>query len=200
MKHPELFIVPVFMLTDYFLTLVGVQQRGKRYGTHFAIETYELNPVWQRAVAQQKWLNPKHILLTIITTGLFLLLLESGDMPEPLAQGTVGGLLVYLGVFIGRHLSNLLTFRYMNRRPHEISGQVTMAHALQLSLALYQCVAVLVPLALVAVLSPTPYAVGGLCGVVLALIAHLRWRRKYARKRRALDQPDAGDGGQDALG
>jgi len=195
MRHPELFIIPAFMLTDYFLTLISQGQRSKRYGDHFKAEHYELNPLWQKAVAQRKWFNPRHLLLTLFLSVLLVLLLESSSMPEPLAQGVLGGLLVFFSSLIGRHLCNLLTFRHINRKPNEISGQVTMTHGFLLSMSLYQYVVVLVPMVLVAVFSPTPFAIGGLCGVVLLLAGHLRWIRRHNRKKKSLDKAEASDAG-----
>jgi len=188
-----LFIVPAFMLTDYFLTLIGVKQRGKKYGEHFASEHYEMNPLWQKPVAQKKWFNPKHILLATLATLLLVLLMEPSDTPEPLAQGVLGGFLVFFGSLIGRHLCNLLTFRHINRKPNEISGQVTMTHTLVLSLSLYQYIVVLVPMALVAAFSPTPFVIGGLCGVAILLAVHLLWIRKYKKGKRSLDAAQAGE-------
>ena len=189
MKHPELFILPVLTLTDYFLTLAAEIQRSKKYADHFRIEHYELNPVWQTQVAQKKWFNPKHILLTVAIVVLLLPLLESGLMPESFVQGFLGCLLVCFGSVIGRHVCNLLTFRRIEQKPGEISGQVTMAHSLLLSLSMYQCALVLVPLVIVAVLSRTPVAIGGVFGVILLLAIHLQWIRKYNSQKRLLNKP-----------
>jgi hypothetical protein len=180
------------MLADYFLTLVGAKQRDKKYSEHFTTEHYELNPMWQKQIAQRKWFSPKHLLLTIIVTLLLVLVMEPGGAPEPLAQGILGGLLVFFGAVIGRHLYNLLIFRDINRKPNEISGQVTMAHGLVLRMSLYQSVVVLVPLALIAALSPTPFVLGGLLGVVVLLVHHLRWIGKYRKEKRSLNGPDTG--------
>ncbi|MBK8921077.1 MAG: hypothetical protein IPM81_06140 [Saprospirales bacterium] len=59
MKHPELLLLPVFMLADYFLTLAGAIQAEKKYSHHFQTEQYELNPAWQPR------LGPRHLLITI---------------------------------------------------------------------------------------------------------------------------------------
>lgn len=194
MKHPALFIVPAFMLADYFLTLVGEIQRGKKYGDHFKAEHCELNPIWQKPVAQRKLFNLRHILLTLVVTAVLMLLMESDDMPEPFAQGMLGCLLVFFGAIIGRHLSNLLIFRRIAQGPNEISGQVTMTHALLLSLSLYQYVVVLIPIALVVAFSPSPFAIGGLLGVVLLLAVHLGWIRRHTKGRKASDEANAGNG------
>jgi len=195
MKHPESFILLVLVLADHFLTLIGETQRVKKYSEHFTIEHYELNPARQESVARKKWFNPKHILLTITILVLLMLVVESSYMPELFAQGLLGALLVCFGSVVGRHLGNLLTFWHINRTPNGISGQVTMTHAVLLFLSLYQLTGVLVPVVLVAVLSPTPFAIGGVFGVVLLLAVHLQWIRRYNRQKKPLDKADTGDGG-----
>jgi hypothetical protein len=182
MKHPACLLVPLFMLADHFLTLAGALQKRRQYDEHFKMEHYELNPIWQQSIAQRKWFNPRHILLTIFVSVALALLAEFGDMPEFLIQGLLGGVLVLYGTILGRHLANLLMFGQVNRRPEEITGCVTMTHALILSLSLYQYVAVLVPLALLVAFVPSSFAVGGLGGVILLLAMHVRWIVKHRRE------------------
>lgn len=191
MKHPESFLVPAFMLADYFLTLVGAKQRGGTYSEHFVSEHYEMNPIWQKSVARAKWFNPKHLLLTVAVTLFLLLVTEGGDTPEPIAQGVFG----VFGSVIGRHLCNLLTFRLINGTPDEISGKVTMTHAMTLSVSLYQYVVVLVPMALVAAFSRTPFVIGAVLGVIVLVAAHLMWIAKYRRQRNRLEESEAGGRG-----
>ena len=113
MKYPELFLVPILMFVDYFLTLAGAVLKDKKYGEHFKLEHYELNPVWQRDIAQRKWFNPRQILLVVLVSAVIIALMEFGQVPETFIQGLMGCLLVSLGMITGRHLANLMTFRYM---------------------------------------------------------------------------------------
>ncbi len=83
MKHPELILIPILMFSDYFLTVAGAVLKEKKYADHFKFEHYELNPIWQKEIAQKKWLNPKHIVLTIVFSSVLIFLMEFGEMPEP---------------------------------------------------------------------------------------------------------------------
>ena len=194
MKHPELFLVPAFMLVDYFLTLAGAVQREKEYGDHFKAEHYELNPIWQRQVAEKKWFNPKHLLLTVVVTLFLILVTQFSEIPEHFVLGLLGCLLVFFGMLIGRHLSNLMIFRYMIRRPHDISGKVSMTHGLLLSLSLYQYIVVFVPLVVIAFFAPSPFVIGAVLAGVLQVLVHIKWISKYRKKLESSSQPDAGDG------
>lgn len=191
MKHPELLLIPAFMFADYFLTLAGAALKDRKYGNHFKAEHYELNPIWQQQVAQKIWFNPKHIMLTVVTSSLFICLAEYGDMPEPAVQGFTGCLFSIYGMVIGRHLSNLVIFGHMIRKPDDISGQITMSHSLLLSVSLCQHLVAFVPLGLIAVFSPTPFATGAFAGVLLLVAIHLKWIWKHKRQTRASNKASA---------
>ena len=51
-------VLPLFMLADYYLTLLGERQ-SKEYREHYVLKEYEVNPLWQGDVKKQKWFNPK---------------------------------------------------------------------------------------------------------------------------------------------
>jgi hypothetical protein len=185
MKHPEFFIIPVLMFADYFLTLAGAVLKDKKYADHFKAEHYEMNPVWQKEVEQKKWFNPRHIMLTILISSLLILLVEYGEVDESFTQGMLGCLASIYGMVIGRHLSNLLIFSYINRKPDEIHGEVTMAHTLLLMLSLYQYIVVLVPVLLIAIFSPSPFVTGVLVGVILLQVLHFKWIWMYQKQMKA---------------
>ncbi len=184
MRYPEYVLIPVFMFADYFLTVAGTVLKDREYSDHFKSEHYELNPIWQKQIAQKKWLNPKHIALTIIASSALIFLAETGNLPERFAQGFLGCFLVFYGMIVGRHLSNLMLFRDVNRNPNDVSGQVSMSHDLLLRISIYRYVVAFVPLALIAVLSPSPFVYGAAMGPVLLVALHLGWIRKYQKHKR----------------
>jgi hypothetical protein len=147
------------------------------------MQHYELNPVWQKTIARKKWFNPRHLLLTLLTSGVLAFLVESGNMSDAFAEGLFGCLFVLFGMIIGRHLSNLLIFRYLDRYPQDIAGEITMAHALLLSISTYQYLVVAIPMVLLAIFSPTPFVLGGLAGAVLLFVIHFKWIRQHKKQR-----------------
>ncbi len=183
MRHPEALLLPVMMVGDYLLTVVGAIQRDKGYSLHFKTQHYELNPVWQKHVSERKWLSPRHLLLTIALSAMVVLLTEVGSMVEGLAEGVLGCVFVLYGVILGRHLHNLLLFRYLVRRPDEVCGEITFSHPCVLRISMYQTVMVLIPLSLVAVFSANAFAIGGVGGVILFLVVHLKWIEKARTQR-----------------
>src|SRR5690349_15969627 len=126
----EFVIIPILMLCDYYLTLLGNIYKKKRYAEHFVTETYELNPIWRKDVDNIKWINFRHIILVILMPLLFYFISLSGN--EILYNWLIGFFLTLFGMIIGRHLCNLLLFKYVSTHPDEISGKVHMNHQLVL--------------------------------------------------------------------
>ena len=175
MGHPEFLLVPVLMLADYFLTVLGAIQKERTYDHYFKTEHYELNPVLRESVAKKRWFNPRHLAMTALTLIWLWLITEYLGLAESFLRGVLGCLVVLFGTLVGRHLSNLLIFRRLNRKSDDIEGEIRMSHQLALSMSLYQYFVVVVPVVLLAIFSPTPFVLGALGGVILVLLVHVRW-------------------------
>jgi hypothetical protein len=185
MHHPESLLIPVLMLCDYWLTVAGARAREGVYADHFKTQHYELNPVWQTAIARKRWFNPRHVGLTLVIAALFYgageYLLTDDD---PVFAFVIGALLVVFGAVNGRHLSNLATFAWIRRHPDELSGSIAMSHGLVLWLSTFQYLGLLLPLALLALCAPTPHVLGGLVGIAFLMLVHLGWILRWRRRTR----------------
>jgi hypothetical protein len=182
MKYPEIILLPILMFGDYYLTVLGAILKEKEHAAHFKMEHYELNPMWQTTIAQKRWFNPRHTLLTLLTCGILACLLECFDLPPAFAEVTLGCLLITYGMIVGRHFDNVLIFCHLNRNPQELSGQITMTHSLTLYLSMYQYLVAGIPILLLAIFSPTPFILGALLGVVMLFVHHLRWIQRHKRQ------------------
>jgi hypothetical protein len=188
MKHPEILLVPVLLLSDWFLTVLGAIEKEKKHSQHFKTPHYELNPIWQKAIAKKKWFNPRHLLITTIVTLLFFCVTELIDNVEIfggldfLSEGLLGFVFVLFGMIIGRHLSNLLIFRQLAKMPNDISGQISMSHLLSLRISSYSYLVATVPMVIVAVFVRTPFVIGGAVGSCMILAVHLKWIVKHRRQ------------------
>lgn len=181
MKYPAVLLIPVLMLADYFLTVAGAAASRRGYGRTFRLAHYELNPVWQRDIARRRWLNPRHLLLTFLASGLLIALTESEAVPETVIRPLLGALLAVFAALVGRHLGNLLVFHHLIRRPGDVSGAVSLSHGFSLSNSLYQLVAVIVPVLMLAWLSSDPYVLGGAIGLGSLAFVHLMWMVRASR-------------------
>jgi hypothetical protein len=181
MRHPEIVLIPLMLLSDYFLTLAGARAAAEKHRLHFRLEHYELNPIWQESVAKLKWFNPRHLVLVALVTAMFLYL-EISELPDALMAGLIGVYFGAHGSVIGKHLSNLILFRRLKKHPDEIRGEVFMAHSLVLSMSQSQYLGVLTPLLLLALFTHHPMVIGAACGTGLLFAVHGLWG---ARARRA---------------
>jgi len=198
MRHPELFLVPVLMLADYYLTLVGFLLYRKGYRNHVKIEQYELNPVWQSSIAKMRWLNPRHLLITALVTGAIYLFLEVCEAPDETAAFLLGICVMSSVVVVGRHLAGLMIFRHAMRHPDQFSGSVQIGYEMTVRTSQYQILATGLPLVVVALLAPSPFVIGGTLSVLFLGLIHGVWLRRYRKKRAKEEaiQAEAAEGEQ----
>jgi hypothetical protein len=185
MNHPELIVVPVLMLGDYALTILGAKSASSVYRRHFKTPHYELNPLWRESVARVRWFNPRHLVLVALVTALLVVVDGAAPSTPGPFELLLGMLFGAFGAVCGRHLTNLLLFRYVNRHPEELSGEVRLSMKLALAISKFSYVGWLPLLALVAVFEPGRYAVGVLLGVATLILAHYVW----AVRRRSSPSP-----------
>jgi len=107
MHHPESLLIPVLMLCDYWLTVAGARAREGAYAEHFKTRHYELNPLWQKAIARKRWFNLRHLGLTLAFGALFFHLGETALANDPVFDFIIGALFVepksiYLHVHFAR--------------------------------------------------------------------------------------------------
>jgi len=178
MKHPEVFIIPIMMLSDYFLTVWGVILSEKKYQQHFKIEHYELNPIWQKNIANKQWFNPKH-LIAVAVVAVFCLVWSNGwTDPDAISEGLFGFFTILYASIIGNHLSNVFTFSYVIRHPENVSGEVTTSYLLALKTSQFHALSLFFILFVIAIFSPTPFVIGGACSQMARLFNRWRWLAK----------------------
>jgi hypothetical protein len=185
MRAPEMLLIPALMLLDHTLTVYCAVLRQKKYSDHFALEHYELNPMWQKDIARARWINPRHIAVTVLVTAGLVALTELTTAPQLFVDFILGALLTAFTAIIGRHLSNLLTFQRLDRYPHELSGRVTLSHSFILYISTVQLLVLVIPLLGIAVFSPSSFVIGAVVGAAALLIAHVGWLRRYMRQNSA---------------
>ncbi|MGD0815068.1 MAG: hypothetical protein ABSA83_15795 [Verrucomicrobiota bacterium] len=178
MNHPELLLIPLMMLLDYFLTVWGAVLSERKYRHHFKIEHYELNPAFQSSVARKQWLNPKHLGIVSALTVICFWWSSVWRGQDVFAECLFGYLTILFASIIGRHASNILTFYYHIRHPECVSGEVRMSHLLALNNARFRGLSLFFPLILIAFFSPSPFVIGGVLSQVALFFVHLKWLAK----------------------
>jgi hypothetical protein len=187
MRHPEVLFVPVLMVLDYYLTLYGAHLAEQSYRRHFKTKHYELNPIWQSAVARRHWINLRHLALVVLMGGILVLLAEVLELESEFLNPLLGFVLTSYGVLLGRHLCNILTFAHLTRCPEEVVGEVRLSHNFVISLSIYQLLAVGLPIIFVAIFSPSGFVFGAVTAVLTMGGVKTLWLVR-SRKTRAKHQ------------
>jgi hypothetical protein len=194
MKHPEFLLLPVAMIADYVLTIAGARLREGGHSEHFKTEHYELNPLWQKTVTRKRWLNPRHLVLTLALSTVLIASVEALPADMALVKFLAGTMIGIQGSVIGRHLCNLATFLYVRRHPDAIAGAVTLRHEFVLWLSIFQHGSLLFVSAVIAIYVPEPAVLGVFAGVAMIALIHLIWIvrfRRLARRRASPPWPGA---------
>ena len=143
LNHPEILAVPLLMVADYTLTILGARESAAVYREHFVLASYEMNPLWRKSVDEIRWFNPRHFAIVCLVT-LLLVLVDQVAPAELPIEFFLGGVFGAWGMVFGRHVANLLLFRYLkgtSRKRHILAGALagglgTVGSALLLALLL----------------------------------------------------------------
>jgi hypothetical protein len=183
MKTPVVLIIPVFMLIDYYLTILGAVLYKRDYGNHVKLPQYELNPIWQKDINRRRFFNTRFLGIVL---GVTVISVYISQTATPLLVGSLqfpfGMILAIYAIIIGRHLGNILTFRFVSMNPDSVDGQVRFSQEMSLKVSQYNILAVLFPLVLAATIARNTMVNGALTGVILLGLVHYFWIWRYRRK------------------
>ncbi len=185
MNHPEVLLLPVLMIADYYLTILGAVLREKEFGKHFIIDAYEMNPTYRNGIDQKRLLNLQFIAQVLLN---FLILLAcsiflNGDL-EFIFWIVLGFYLTLYGYVIGLHVSNILIFRWVERNPNAFDGVITLSHDFNLRMSLNLNAVLLIPVIIILIFSFSFFVLGSLLAVVynITLVGNWIRKRKHAEK------------------
>lgn len=186
MEKIEIFIIPILMLADYFLTVAGARLSEKKYRQHFKITSYELNPIFQKQIAQKRWFNAKHFAAVLIMTTLCFLWFYNWEELTEENEVWFGFLLGLFTTIIGAHLSNIFLFAYLNKHATEVSGEITLHHCYTLITTGFRYVTVLLPAIAIGIFAGSPFVYGVISSLVTLIFLHIVWYAKARKSRNKL--------------
>jgi len=181
MKYPQILFIPIIMLLDYYLTILGSTLRDKKFSQFIKVEQYELNPIWQRDINRKKLFNHRHVFSVLLVSFLLFILTEFLDVNHTIFEILFGFAIGIYGMIIGRHISNILTFFHVLLKPNDVSGEITFSHQYALLTSLYQYFVALIPLAILSAFLHSPILVGCTVGAIGFLLTHVIWLWRYRR-------------------
>ncbi len=182
MTHPEILLLPILMIADYYLTILGAVLREKAYGKHFVIETYEMNPQFRKDIDSGRLFNLKFFGQLILHFAiLFIISIFAKGNYEFIYWIALGFYLTLFAYINGLHLSNIFSFLYVSKNPQAFSGSVKIAHLYNLHSSLYSNFVLLVPLLVFVLFSFSYFVVGALIASAYNVLLGFIWIFKRRR-------------------
>ncbi len=183
MKYPLAFLIPVLMIVDYYLTILGYHLYSKYYSKHIQSEQYELNPILQSDINKRRFLSWRHLTGVLILIGIALFVNLHPVSFDPFYAAMIFGMIITIYcVIIANHINMILTFLYIRKYPEMLSGQATFSYPLVLKMSQYRILPPLFILLPVALFLPSPFVFGGLAGLLILMLIHETWLSRYQRK------------------
>jgi len=174
----------VAYVADYALTIAGARLYQGGVEKHLVGERgYELNPMFQKDVAELRRVSPRFVLWLLLSTAalavLWVWIARPSDGSPGLYEFFAGWMLLEEVIICARGLANIYTFRFL-RRSDGVVGRTEYAYWLSLR----QAAAALVlmgtfPFALWAIVDASWFASGGATSCALSA------SRMFVRSRRA---------------
>ncbi len=175
-------VLPLFMLADYYLTLLG-ERLSKEYREHYVLKEYEVNPLWQGDVKKQKWFNPKQLSLVVVFTGIFYFFIQYlYENDFSLLQFMMGAITAPYAIILGRHLSNLLLFIYIRKNPATLEGKVIIPSTYMLVTSRIMVVPGIFMYIVIYAFTQHTFVLGGVVGSMILYGVHFVWARKARKK------------------
>jgi hypothetical protein len=174
--------VPVCMLIDYYLTLLG-ESLSKEYREHYVLKEYELNPMWQNDVRKKKWFNPKQLVLVVVFTAVFYFFISYlYEDDYNLLQFMMGMFIAPYITVIARHLTNLMLFIYVRKNPTLLEGKVIIPYQYMLVTSRIMAVPGIFTFVVIYAFTQSIFVLGGVVGSGLFFLVHYIWALKARKK------------------
>ncbi|MFV0387243.1 MAG: hypothetical protein ACK5NT_00675 [Pyrinomonadaceae bacterium] len=186
---PEILLLPIFMIADYYLTIWGAFLRESSIANHIKIDSYELNPYLKKEIDNKNLFSFKFFLQVLFHSSI--LLLAGLFFGETIFYQVLLG--AYLGLYsyiLGLHTSGILKMRFIATHPKAMSGTIRTARAFNIFSAISRTFIAILPIAIILIFSFSNFAFGVLLGITILLIQDIFWyfwRQKQSAKASDLD-------------
>jgi hypothetical protein len=184
MTYPIAYLLPVLMLLDYYLTLLGFTLYQRYYEKHVEMERYELNPSFQACIKAKKYYSLRHLGFVLLMLAMAIAINYSFKKRDAFIDGILGALFTVYSIVIGSHIASILTFRKISKNPESITGHVRMNYLLTLRMSQCRLIIPLMVLVVAVIVSPSPALIGALAGVAGFYLVLGRWHFVHLRKLR----------------
>jgi hypothetical protein len=166
---------------DYVQTIRGARLYGQVGKQHIIIEgSYEMTPYFQADIDRLRPISPRFLLMVLLgLAGIVLVywLTQAVGLPQLFAL-LAGGLILRLLVVHIQHIRNIASYRYVERHPDHIRGQIEYARPLLLSARATEYSLFAALYGVLFALTSSWFVLGGALGSLAIATSIWRWRRK----------------------
>ena len=177
--------IPILMFTNYYLTLLGKKYGDNVYLQHFTSEQYS---AWQEKINKFK-LNYKHVLYIILITGYFYF--ASLLLKDSWFDLIFGALFSFYAYIIMRNCSHILTYKFANKNPDQLTGKIIYGHIFSIKSTQYHAFTRGIFLLFLFGWTRSWFLLGGAGALLLFSLAQIRHINAYKKKMKAKNQPPA---------
>ncbi len=188
MAHYEIFLLPLLMIADYYLTLIGASLYKQSYGNYFVLDNYELNPMWQSSVGKSEKFDFRHLFMSIVFTIVFMSFDYYNIINEKILQVLLGYYIVLYSLINAGHLENIFIFKYTNTHPSLLKGKVFINYEMSVKRSQYRVLSLFIPLSIIAFYTKSYFAWGGALSTIGAWLTHSSWIKWYRQNSAGVDK------------
>ncbi len=175
---------PILMILDYSLTMKSANMVKGKYSEHFSVEQFELNPVWQEDVSKAKKFNIKHLIMVLIAAGLAYSVVKLSIFDEWSSYFVLGIIIIPYATIVGRHISNILTFKYVENYSDTLHGKLIVDYIYTLKLSQHMLIGNIFVLSIIYICTFSSFILGGILGYFSLYVSHSMWKGKYKKKKK----------------
>lgn len=180
MIHPEIILLPITMRLEAHLSVYSMRLRNGTYSEHVKYADPALNAQLEKLASGKGLLDWRRIFaLLIVFAGLFYIAEVVGD--GRMLEGLSGLIYGMYATLIGRHLFNIALFRYLNRHPEAMQGEITYASSSVRFIGALDLVRVAPLVLLIVFWCPRYFSYGLVGGYVLLWLMFLGGSKKKSR-------------------
>jgi hypothetical protein len=173
-------LIALLSFLDYWLTLIAKKYYDKYSSKYLQIETYELNPVFQKSINEGKY-NFGHLIGVSILIAIVIFLFYF-DRFNFAFEFVVGMIIITRISVINGHVQNIAYCNFINKHPNLIEGKIKREMGLQYYMSVLGSFSLLSILLIIFIFDQSVFLFGGILGTLLSSIKHYRLSQKAINK------------------
>ncbi len=182
MESIQILIMPVLMLSSFYLAFCSNRLRLAGYSKYVVSESNEVDPYCSSDININNWFNIKNLTFVLLAA-LFLFWVRYRFDNLYIFKLIYGGLLIISLRANALHICNIFIFKFVRNNPDEIKGQIIQSGKYIYALSAGKEFAFTIAIIPLAILSGSFYLYGAVYGGVLMTVSNIGRYRKFQKRK-----------------